>query len=41
MFSCDVITFEITKENKKTASMLVYNKIGASMVSFTKGVIYL
>ena len=40
MFSCDVITFEITKENKKTASMLVY-KIGASMVIFTKGVIYL
>ena len=33
----DVITFEITKDNK-TAAMLVYNEIGASVAIFTKGV---
>ena len=38
VFSCDVITFEIMKENRKqkTAAILVYNEIGASMAIFTK-----
>ena len=36
VFSCDVITFEIMKENRKQPPFWCTTQIGGSMVIFTK-----